>query len=397
MGATWLFLYAFQWLWQFGPPGNDFCLGSQKEQLVDRLDDPKSLFWKLKFNIKRQPSYLLPEGFDHKKHINFLRIVNPQTASSITGEANHEDYSRSGRYSANLYDEFAFWKHTDSAAWTAGGDTTKCRFALSTAHGKNNHFYKLRNQDVGSIDVKRLHWKLHPEKDQAWYDNEKTRRSPAEIAAELDIDYAASVTNKAAEMWNPVVHVPMNGMFVYDPQSPLNLTCDFNIDPMCWSVSQDFPGGRTWTFKEYTKRTTITSSVMQDFIRDFSGHASKMVYLYGDRSGHSRNTRSRSTDWSIMKDMLRSGGWQFVDQAFKGNPRHSLRIQSVNKRLSDWEFEGQAFEYVSPKCKKVIESIEQTETKDDGIDKNGMEHHFDAWSYRIAKKYPAKRVDVGSV
>ena len=38
---------------------------------------------------------------------------------------------------------------------------------------------------------------------------------------------------------------------------------------------------------------------------------------------------------------------------------------------------------------KLIESIEQTQRKSkDEILKDGMEHHFDGWSYRIAAKYP---------
>jgi len=58
MGATWLFVYVFQWLWQFGEGGNDFLIGSQKQDDVDRIGDMRSIFQKLKYNINKQPMFL---------------------------------------------------------------------------------------------------------------------------------------------------------------------------------------------------------------------------------------------------------------------------------------------------------------------------------------------------
>ncbi len=80
----------------------------------------------------------------------------------------------------------------------------------------------------------------------------------------------------------------------------------------------------------------------------------------------------------------------------EGNPHIYERLNAANKRLADWQHGGDAFEFVSPNCPKLIESIEQTQRKDDGILKDGTEHHSDAWSYRIYKKYPTKKVEISS-
>lgn len=393
MTVTWTMLLVMQWYWQFGEPGNDFLLGSEKGDNVYKTGDPRALFSKLRYNLVRQPRFLLPLGFDINKHYGYMKLINPETESAITGESNNLDFSRSGRYKAILYDEFAFWRYTDEQAWEAGSDTTNCRFAVSTANGKSNYFYRLRSKEIGDIDVLRLHWKLHPEKNQKWYEEQKKRRSPADLAREIDIDYSASVTNKVAENWNPEIHIRE---YKCNEYLPLELQCDFNIDPMCWSVAQTVKG-ETYTFREYTERTTITEKVIAKFCQDFKDHKNKTVYLYGDPAGSARNTRSLKSDWDIIKSVLRDNGWEYIYQVRK---RYGIkeRINALNKRLCDWEYGNKAWEFVDPSCTKLIESIEQSQRKDDGIDKSqNIEHHLDAWSYRIIHKHPIRKNQVESI
>ncbi len=446
MGISWLTLYVFQHYWQFGGSGNDFHLGSDKEDLVDRLDDPRALFQKLRFNIDRQPGVLLPLGYSKGKHDHFLRIVNPDTGSAITGESNNPNFSRGGRYRAVMYDEFAFWRHTDQSAWRSGSDTTRCKVAISSANGKNNHFYRLRSGDAGGSKVIRLHWTLHPEKNRrvnpefiaeikqklgvqprshdkaiyllshseiaadvanmldwptefecfqtsGWYEYEKSRRSREDLAAEVDIDYAASVANRAAENWRESVHVRE---YVYNPDLPLELCCDFNIDPMCWNVAQSYKG-ETFTFRCYTESTTLTQSVIQQVINDFIMHKCKEIHLYGDPAGRARDTRSLKSDWDIIRSELSRAGWRVY---YHVSSRYGVRdrVNAVNKRLCDWEHEGRSWEFVTSECVALIDSIEQTELDSTGgIKKNGVEHHFDAWSYRIVEKHPVRKNRAGSV
>ena len=159
---------------------------------------------------------------------------------------------------------------------------------------------------------------------------------------------------------------------------------------MCWSVAQTL-GKYGFTFKEYTEQTTITENVITKFVRDFKEHKAKTVYIYGDASGKHGGTRSRESDYDIIIRVLRANDWNVITQIRSSNPPIIERLNAANKRLSDWEHNGEAFEFIDGSCKKLIESIEQTKRKDDGIDKDGMEHHSDAWSYRIARKYPFLR------
>lgn len=201
MGVTWCVLYVFQWFWQFHN-GYNFLAGSNTAIKTDTLGDPSSLFEKLRYSIKMQPNWLLPAGFNKKKHLNSNKIVNPENANSITGEAPTSNFGRQGRYTAILFDEYAQWEH-DSAAWGASRDATPCRIVVSTPYGTANTFYRLRKKT--KIKVLTLHWSLHPRKTEnvtknaegkwvsVWYleqlDRAETR---AEIGRELDIDYLTS-------------------------------------------------------------------------------------------------------------------------------------------------------------------------------------------------------------
>lgn len=193
MGVTWCVLLVFTWFWCFKGEGFDFLVGSRKEQYIDTIGNMDTLLEKIRFLIRNMPVWMRPRGFEWKSHSNYLKIVNPETKATITGEATNNNFSRSGRRRAIFFDEFAFWE-CDEAAWRASSDSTNCRIVVSTPCGFNNHFAKLRWLDPPCMKITTLHWKLHPEKDQAWYDNECRRRGndPVAIAQELDIDYEGS-------------------------------------------------------------------------------------------------------------------------------------------------------------------------------------------------------------
>ena len=72
----------------------------------------------------------------------------------------------------------------------------------------------------------------------------------------------------------------------------------------------------------------------------------------------------------------------------RANPGHRDSINAVNKRLQDFEHNDKSWIIVHSGCKKIITSLEQTQRKDDGIDKNGAEHMSDTIRYLESYKYP---------
>ena len=162
--------------------------GSRKEEYVDKIGAPKSLFWKARQFIKGLPQEFRG-GWDERKHAPHMRIVFPDTGSAMTGESG-DGIGRGDRCSFYFVDEAAFLErpHLTDASLSA---TTNCRQDISTPNGRANPFAEKRFS--GRIPVFTFHWRDDPRKDQAWYDKQCRELDPVTVAQEIDIDYSASV------------------------------------------------------------------------------------------------------------------------------------------------------------------------------------------------------------
>ena len=192
MGASWLVALTFQYCWLFRS-GSHFLIGSRKFDLVDQPGNVSTIFEKLRFNLRRLPTWMRPLAFDDKLHNLKGRLLNPSLNNIIQGESNTDLFARGGRYKAILLDEFAFWPRAE-AAYAAAGQSSPCRITVSTPYGKNNAFARLRFHSP--VQRASLHWSLHPHKDETWYQAQCKRMSEDEIARELDINYSLSVRNR---------------------------------------------------------------------------------------------------------------------------------------------------------------------------------------------------------
>lgn len=189
-GATWLAVGFSVSMFLFYP-GFAAGFGSRKEALVDRKGDPKCIFEKVRLFIDKLPNELRPKGYSNKIHANFMKIINPENNSTITGEAG-DDIGRGARMSIYFVDEAAFIQRQESVD-SALSQTTNCQIDISTPNGNGNLFYRKRHG--GKIPVFTMHWKDDPRKDQAWYDKQVHEQSEATVAQEIDIDYDASIDN----------------------------------------------------------------------------------------------------------------------------------------------------------------------------------------------------------
>lgn len=187
-GATYLNMAFSIWLWRFHR-GVKISFGSRKEMLVDRLGDPDSIFEKGRMILKYMPPEVLPVGFNHDVHAPFLKILNPENGSAITGEAG-DNIGRGGRSSMYFKDESAFYERPQriEAALSQNSDV---KIDVSTPNGNGNPFYTKRHS--GKIPVFTFSWRDDPRKDDAWYQKQVDILDAVTVAQEIDIDYAASV------------------------------------------------------------------------------------------------------------------------------------------------------------------------------------------------------------
>lgn len=103
MGVTWLCVAKALCMWLF-QPGVKIGIGSRKENLVDRIGDPDSIFEKFRLILRNLPPEFLPRGFDLEKNSPHMKLVNPENGSVIAGEAG-DNIGRGGRSSVYFKDE----------------------------------------------------------------------------------------------------------------------------------------------------------------------------------------------------------------------------------------------------------------------------------------------------
>jgi len=190
MGVSWLCVGFAAWMMLFRE-GTVVGFGSRKEEYVDKIGDPKSLFWKVREFINLLPKEFQPEGWDAKRHAPYMKIGNPENGSFISGEAG-DNIGRGNRTSIYFLDEAAFLEHPE-AADAALSQTSNCRIYASTPNGAGNPFY--RKAHDGKTKKFVFDWRQDPRKDEAWYEEQKQKLDPVVVAQEIDRSYTASVAN----------------------------------------------------------------------------------------------------------------------------------------------------------------------------------------------------------
>lgn len=190
MGVSWLCVGFAVWMWLFHT-GTVVGFGSRKEEYVDDLNDPKSLFWKARAFINLLPVEFRPHGWDTKKHAPFMTLKNPENGSAIVGESG-DNIGRGNRTSIYFKDESAFYERAESID-AALSQTSNCKIDVSTPNGNGNPFYRKRHG--GKVKVFTFHWRDDPRKGPEWYAKQQETLDPVVLAQEVDIDYNASTTD----------------------------------------------------------------------------------------------------------------------------------------------------------------------------------------------------------
>lgn len=204
MGATWVCCALSVHMWLFHA-GTAIGWGSRKQELVDRLGDPSSIFEKMRILVRDLPTAFLPKGFSHDSHSHFMRLVNPENGSSIIGETG-DSIGRGGRTLVYFKDESAHYQRAESIE-AALMDNTRCQIDISSVNRPDTLFYRRRDAGVewepgqkiveGKTNVFIMDWSQHPEKTKEWYLKRRAKAKAEGLlhvfAREVERNSAASV------------------------------------------------------------------------------------------------------------------------------------------------------------------------------------------------------------
>lgn len=189
VGASWLAIALSCSLCLFRD-GFTIGFGSRKEEYVDKLDAPKSLF----FKARKFLSLLPPEfrrGWTEAKHAPHMRIIFPGTDAVMTGEAG-DNIGRGDRTSLYFVDESAHLERPELVEASLSA-TTNCRVDMSSVRGRANPFAQKRFS-FPPHRVFVFDWRQDPRKDEAWYAKQCADLPAVVVAQEIDRNYDSSQT-----------------------------------------------------------------------------------------------------------------------------------------------------------------------------------------------------------
>lgn len=183
--------------------------------------------------------------------------------------------------------------------------------------------------------------------------------------------------------------------FKYCPDVPLHITCDFNVDPMCWVLAY-IDDENVYYFDELAVEKTTTRQCIQEIIRRYPNHKSSII-INGDASGDNRSTQSEYTNYAIIRNELYSHGYDRKQIKFHlrdYNPPIMNRISSFNAKVKNSKGERHLF-IDERRCKWLLYNIYNLSFKEgtsivdvptfsqikNSRDLKFLEHPFDAASY----------------
>jgi hypothetical protein len=160
--------------------------------IATKQDVAKNLVTKVRVMHELLPSWLKGGSMEDNKLS--LRLTN---GSQIKAIASSPDAGRSEALSLLIFDEAAFIDDIDEI-WVAAQSTLSTGgscIALSTPNGVGNWFHQTwlgAEESRNPFNTIRLHWTVHPERDQKWRDEQEKLLGPKKAAQECDCDFVSS-------------------------------------------------------------------------------------------------------------------------------------------------------------------------------------------------------------
>ncbi len=140
----------------------------------------------------------------------------------------------------------------------------------------------------------------------------------------------------------------------YRGDLPLHLSCDFNVDPMCWILAYK-DAARVYIIDEIVLENTTTVRACEEFYRRYPMQRGKII-INGDASGDNRSCTSEYTNYILMRRTLSELGYRSVEVAIRTfNPPVKNRINAFNCLVKTQK--GLRRLFIDPKCEKLLYNI----------------------------------------
>jgi len=190
------------------------------------------------------------------------------------------------------------------------------------------------------------------------------------------------------------------------------ITCDFNVDPMCWALCHRY-NGEYHFFDEIVIEHTSIDQCVDEFVRRYPDHSAGII-ITGDASGNNRAVTAKNEAGTSSVNDKKGTAYtemlnRFTYHDYPSRVRVDIHSQNppVVNRVTAWNAmvcntDGVRRVFVNPRCKWIIWNMQNLKYKEGtGIieepshdelkkdpKKKFTKHIFDAVSYIVEKYDP---------
>lgn len=213
----------------------------------------------------------------------------------------------------------------------------------------------------------------------------------------LDCDDTSGLVTKGFDK-----AVQVTDAITLNPNYPIHITCDFNVDPMCWYICQVYDGN-VYILHELVKENTTTENAAQSVSELLGGEKGREIIINGDASGDYKTTKG--VDYVYLRNNLTRNKFENVKlKVMAKNPGIEYRISCWNNLIKGPD--GNHHIFIHPQCQYLIYNIENLEVEP-GTSKpkkitaskiksdpkaKYLGHPIDAVSYLVCLYFPVKAI-----
>ena len=248
-----------------------------------------------------------------------------------------------------------------------------------------NHYYDmyLYARDSGDPNWKAYTWHSADILPADVIESARRELSPEQFSQE----YQAEFINSSGRVYKNFSSANVKDVTI-NSSEPLYWAHDFNFSPMSSAIAC-VRNENVYFTDEIVLFSSNAEDVATEFVERYKGHANKFVYLYGDASGRVGEKHGKSSNYTIIEEILRNNGWKVERNIKPANPSIVDRQNAVRKMILNANGESRLF--VSNKCKYLLKGMNTCTIKEGSsfIEvENDYQHITTAIGYFIDRRFP---------
>lgn len=198
-----------------------------------------------------------------------------------------------------------------------------------------------------------VHYSADPEKDVEWATRMKARGGVEDWEQEMEINFSSVSGARCFESFSLVTNT--DDSLEYNPNLPVCLCCDFNVDPMVWTIAQIHPGEMLHFIDEIYLSPGSVIQGCDEVLDRFHDHYGDLI-IYGDASGRSRSQRDQRSNYDEMKLRFMRAPFTVRMKVPLKNPSNVNSVRAFNRRLQD-DFGNPRMKIHKTKCPNLIRDL----------------------------------------